>query len=115
MAKKKKQTLIDILYDKVPATHRHYKGGKYTVICIGKVEANPRYRMVVYRCCKTGVVWIRPLGDFEAWVDDPRKPGKWVRRFKNITSEGSNGKPRPKTARNRSTGTGCSRRHRRVG
>lgn len=51
---------------------RHYKGGIYTVIAVGKVEKD-QTPCVVYQSLADGQVWVRPLSEWEEIVrlDDP--------------------------------------------
>ncbi len=54
--------------------YRHYKGGEYTVIAIGRLESDPEQVCVVYQAeyptefGKTSV-WIRPIENFEETVE----------------------------------------------
>lgn len=43
---------------------RHRNGGEYTVIGVGRIEADLS-PVVVYRDHKLGRVWVRPLAEFE--------------------------------------------------
>lgn len=43
---------------------RHRKGGEYTVIGVGRIEADLS-PVIVYRDDKLGRVWVRPVGEFE--------------------------------------------------
>lgn len=42
---------------------KHYKGGVYTIIAVGKLEVDLTL-MVVYKSNDDGSVWIRPQHDF---------------------------------------------------
>lgn len=47
--------------------YRHFKGSRYEIICQGILESDPDNVdsiMVVYRCLKTGKIWIRPCHEF---------------------------------------------------
>lgn len=46
---------------------RHYKGGIYTVIAVGKVEKD-QTPCVVYQCLADGQVWVRPLYEWQEVV-----------------------------------------------
>jgi hypothetical protein len=54
--------------------YKHYKGGVYTVLAIGHLEANPAERMVVYQSeydttdYPRGTVWIRPVDSFNGTI-----------------------------------------------
>ena len=53
--------------------YMHYKGGEYTVIAIGRLEANPGSLCVVYQAeypTEFGEtsVWIRPIENFEETI-----------------------------------------------
>ncbi len=67
--------------------YRHYKGGEYTVITIGKLESNPQEEYVVYQSEYDSpdfgmhTVWIRPLSNFEEIIEIE---GKRVQRFERI-------------------------------
>lgn len=50
-------------------THRHYKGGLYTVLCDdATAEWTNSTKMVVYRSCQDGRVWVRAKENFEETV-----------------------------------------------
>lgn len=42
---------------------RHYKGGMYTIVAIGLIEATME-RVVIYRAAKDNAVWVRPYEEF---------------------------------------------------
>ena len=42
--------------------YRHYKGGTYTLLHVGKMEENGQ-EMAVYEAVN-GEIWIRPLSEF---------------------------------------------------
>ncbi len=64
--------------------YRHYKGGEYTVLSIGRLEAHPEQVCVVYRAeygteFGESSVWIiRPVENFEETV---AYEGNTVERF----------------------------------
>ena len=61
--------------------YRHYKGGEYTVIGIGR-HSETLEDMVIYRAeYGEGDVWVRPLG---MWFDTVIKNGEEVQRFTYI-------------------------------
>ncbi len=43
---------------------RHRKGGTYAVVAVARMEAN-LYPAVVYKSERDGLVWVRPLEEFE--------------------------------------------------
>lgn len=51
--------------------YRHYKGGVYRVIAIGRLSEQRDQVMVVYRSEDRGLVWIRPLGMWSELVHWP--------------------------------------------
>jgi hypothetical protein len=54
--------------------YKHYKGGEYTVLHIGRLESNPEEEYVVYRMeydtpdYPRGTVWLRERKNFEERV-----------------------------------------------
>lgn len=54
--------------------YKHYKGGEYTIIAIGRLESDPHVECVVYRAeyathdMPKGTVWIRPRAQFEETI-----------------------------------------------
>lgn len=53
---------------KINRTYRHYKGGLYKVIALGK-HADDTSEQVVYQAMKDGQVWVRRLDDWNTPVD----------------------------------------------
>lgn len=49
--------------------YRHYKGGEYEVIAVGRLSEQRDAIMVVYRSLERGHVWIRPLGMWGEYVE----------------------------------------------
>lgn len=55
--------------------YRHYKGGEYTVLHIGRLESDPGEEYVVYRMeydapdYPRGTVWLRKRADFEGQAE----------------------------------------------
>lgn len=43
-----------------PGLYRHYKGGLYTVLCVGRHSETEEW-LVTYRCDAQGTYWVRPL------------------------------------------------------
>ena len=60
------------------ATHRHYKGGFYTLLYIAE-HTETRETLVVYRSCEDGKIWVRPAEMFDEVMSDGR------RRFSPLT------------------------------
>lgn len=54
--------------------YKHYKGGEYTVLHVGRLESNPSEEYVVYRMeydtpdFPKGTVWLRARSNFEGTV-----------------------------------------------
>ena len=58
--------------------YRHYKGGEYTVIGIGR-HSETLEDMVIYRAeYGDGDIWVRPLN---MWFDTVIKDGEKIQRF----------------------------------
>jgi hypothetical protein len=54
----------------------HYKtGGRYDLVSDTAMIEATKERAVVYKCQKTGQVWIRSYGDFFALVERPENQG----------------------------------------
>lgn len=60
-----------------PGSYRHYKGGLYTVVCVGRHSETEEW-LVVYRAEADGTVWIRPLA---MWAETVPHGGGRVPRF----------------------------------
>ena len=39
--------------------YRHFKGGRYEILCEAKLEPDPAVTMVVYRSLADGSIWTR--------------------------------------------------------
>jgi cyclomaltodextrinase / maltogenic alpha-amylase / neopullulanase len=50
-------------------TYRHFKGGMYTTICIGRSSEDRDQEFVVYKSLEQGNIWIRPLAMFLDEID----------------------------------------------
>ena len=61
----------------VPGPYRHYKGGLYTVICVGRHSETEEW-MVTYRAEADGSFWVRPLA---MWRQRVRRDGIDMARF----------------------------------
>ncbi|MBR6765175.1 MAG: DUF1653 domain-containing protein [Clostridia bacterium] len=62
------------------ATYRHYKGGIYQVLDIGK-NSETGEAAVIYKSAETGEIWIRPLS---MWNDTVFYNGEQTKRFTKI-------------------------------
>lgn len=61
--------------------YRHFKGGEYEVLFVGK-HSETLEEMVVYRALYGGgEIWVRPL---RMWADEVEKDGEKVRRFTRV-------------------------------
>lgn len=60
-----------------PGPYRHYKGGLYTVICLGRHSETEEW-LVTYRSEASGTFWVRPLA---MWVETVMHEGTTVPRF----------------------------------
>lgn len=58
-------TMIDQYIGKY---YRHYKGGLYQYIRVGRLEWEPKTHAVVYQSVEDGSVWIRPASEFHGVV-----------------------------------------------
>lgn len=53
--------------------YKHYKGGLYELITVGKLE-NSSEEHAVYKSVTDGQIWIRPISEFkEKFVQIPNK------------------------------------------
>lgn len=59
----------------VGSTYKHYKGGEYVVVAVGRMEAGPNEEVVVYRSVTEGHVWVRPVASFLETVITPSYTG----------------------------------------
>jgi hypothetical protein len=60
-----------------PGPYRHYKGGLYTLICVGRHSETEEW-LVTYRSEAKGDYWVRPLA---MWVETVEHDGERVPRF----------------------------------
>ena len=61
--------------------YRHFKGGEYEVLCVGK-HSETQEEMVVYRALYgEKEVWVRPA---IMWFDRVERDGKTYQRFTKI-------------------------------
>ena len=49
--------------------YRHYKGGEYEVIAVGRLSEQRDQIVVVYRSLERGHTWVRPLGMWSEYVE----------------------------------------------
>lgn len=47
-----------------PGLYRHFKGGIYEVVGVGKLSEEEKVEMVIYKSQETGVIWLRPIEMF---------------------------------------------------
>lgn len=69
-----------------PGRYRHFRGGLYEVIGVGRSSENPKDEFVVYKQLHVGefpegTIWIRPKAMFLETVE---KDGKKVPRFSPV-------------------------------
>ncbi len=58
-----------------PGIYRHFKGGLYEGLVVGRSSEARDKEFVVYRSIERGHVWIRPLNMFFENVDKPEYKG----------------------------------------
>ena len=58
--------------------YRHYKGGRYELVCEAKLEADPTVTLMIYRSLSDGQIWARPKTVFFEMV---QHEGRQVPRF----------------------------------
>ncbi len=51
-----------------PGLYRHYRGGEYEVLCVGRLEGDVVKEMVTYKSLEHGDVWVRPVIEFTEYV-----------------------------------------------
>lgn len=59
--------------------YRHYKGGEYELMAIGKLE-HDLTQVVVYKSLLDGVVYVRPVQEFQDKFDLVDTEGQYVNR-----------------------------------
>ncbi len=52
-----------------PGEYKHFKGGLYTVLDIGRLSEDHAQEMVIYKSHDTGQTWLRPVKMFLENVD----------------------------------------------
>jgi hypothetical protein len=52
-----------------PGRYKHFKGGTYQVLGVGRLSEDREQEMVIYRSDETGFIWLRPLAMFLENVD----------------------------------------------
>ena len=61
---------------------KHWQGGNYKILAIGKDAKNPNRDMIVYRSLSNNQIWVRGREDFFSDVLDDK--GKIVPRFQKV-------------------------------
>ncbi len=65
-----------------PGIYRHFKGGVYEALFVGRHSENPSEEFIVYRNLENGGVWVRPIAMWFDEVDKAEYKGPrfiWVR------------------------------------
>ena len=52
-----------------PGLYRHYKGGTYRALFVGRSSEDREQEFVVYQSLEKGLIWIRPLDMFLETVE----------------------------------------------
>lgn len=60
--------------------YRHYKGGRYELLCEAKLESDPTVTLVIYRSAE-GMIWARPR---EIFFEKVLHDNQLVERFQKI-------------------------------
>lgn len=63
-----------------PGLYRHYKGGLYTLVCVGRHSETEEW-LVTYRAEAAGTFWVRPLAMWNGTVSQDGAP---VPRFARV-------------------------------
>lgn len=66
-----------------PGLYRHYKGGLYDVIGVGRSTESLTDELVIYQSREYGVIWLRPVAMFFEHVE---KDGYAGPRFVKVDS-----------------------------
>jgi len=67
--------------------YKHFKGGKYEIVCISRDSENPNRELVIYKSLyekenfPLGTIWSRSLEDFVGFKEID---GKKIKRFEKI-------------------------------
>jgi len=61
--------------------YKHFKGGEYTVICVGRLSEDREKEMVIYQSQENSYIWIRPLDMF---LEEVERDGYKGPRFRKI-------------------------------
>ncbi|GBQ62826.1 hypothetical protein AA103196_0418 [Ameyamaea chiangmaiensis NBRC 103196] len=61
-----------------PGVYRHYKGGLYTVLAVGRHSETEEW-LVTYRAEAHGTIWVRPLDLWQAPVAKGTRFARLVR------------------------------------
>ncbi len=68
----------------VGGLYRHFKGGEYRVIAVGRSSENRDEEYVVYKSLDAEQVWIRPL---EMFLENVERDGYKGPRFAFVSSK----------------------------
>lgn len=60
---------FEIIIPKPGEIYKHYKGGLFEVICVGRMSTKRDEIHVVYKSLERGHTWIRPLGEWSEYVE----------------------------------------------
>ncbi len=55
--------------------YKHYKGGEYVVLAVGRMEENHTEEVVVYQSIDKQYTWVRPVTSFVEIVNTPDYTG----------------------------------------
>ena len=44
-----------------PGIYKHFKGGEYKVLGVGRMSEDRTQEVVIYQSIETGALWVRPL------------------------------------------------------
>ena len=59
----------------VHSRYKHYKGGEYVVLAVGRMEADHAEEVVVYQSTDKQYTWVRPVASFVETVTTPEYTG----------------------------------------
>jgi hypothetical protein len=61
--------------------YKHFKGGEYEVIGVGRMSEEREEEMVIYKSLEAGYIWIRPL---QMFLEEVERDGYKGPRFKYV-------------------------------
>ncbi len=73
--------LSDLAKSFKPGMYKHFKGGMYEALLVGRSSEDREQEFVVYRSLEKGITWIRPIKMFFEEVDRDGYKGprfQWV-------------------------------------